>query len=218
LEDVLPKKIQKVELANRKPFLLEEIRAVLNAIKNNQFCSENSRFKHSHYYPFIYFVFSTGVRNAEAVGLRVENVSLEKGIILIKEVLARTIKGTNAKARIRKNTKNNKQRILPIADDLKEILLPLLFNKEPDELVFKSHTGLCIDDRMFQKRIFSEVLKKLNIEHRVLYACRHTFGSRCIDSGITPVNTAFLMGNSPQTTLRNYVHQVSLTLKLPEVK
>jgi integrase len=157
------------------------------------------------------------VRNAEAVGLRVGSLDFTKNIIVIKESLARTVNGTHAEARVRKATKNGKIRMLPLTEDLREVLLPMVAGKGSDDLVFQSFTGQCIDDRMFQRRVFSLVLKGLNIPHRVLYACRHTFGSRCIDAGITPVMTAFLMGNNPETALRNYTHQISIPKDLPKI-
>jgi integrase len=217
LDDVLPKKVRKTEKANRKPFTEDEIRRILDAFKNNSFCPKGVRFKHSHYYSFLYFIFKTGVRNAEAVGLRKQYIDLSTNQIIIKEVLARTIKGTNAAARIRKETKNGKHRVLPLTEDLKSVLLPLLYKKKPDDLVFTSHKGKAIDDSMFQKRVFRKVLKGLNISHRVLYACRHTFNSRCIEAGITPVMAAFLMGNNPETALRNYTHLLNLPLDLPSI-
>lgn len=73
LEDVLPKKVRKTEKATRKPFTEEEIASILSAFKNDTFCT-CSNHKHSHYYPFVYFIFATGVRNAEAVGLRVQHI------------------------------------------------------------------------------------------------------------------------------------------------
>lgn len=217
LEDILPKKVRKTEKPNRKPFTEDEIKKILPAFKNNTFCSKSTRLKHSHYYPFVYFIFKTGVRNAEAVGLRKQHIDLIANQIHIKEVLARSLKGTNAAARIRKETKNGKQRVLPLTDDLRELLEPLLAKKKPDDLVFTSHTGVAIDDNMFQKRVFRKVLKGLKIEHRVLYACRHTFNSRCIAAGINPVTAAFLMGNNPETALRNYTHLLSLPTELPKV-
>jgi integrase len=90
-------------------------------------------------------------------------------------------------------------------------------NKLPDDLVFVSQKGNAIDDKNFQARIFRQVLKQLQIPIRVLYACRHTFGSRCIDSGLTPVMTAFLMGNSPEVALKNYTHQIQIPKTLPEI-
>ena len=176
-----------------------------------------SRSKPSHYYPFIYFIFKTGVRNAEAIGLRVSNIDKVNKHIHIKEVLARTLKGTSAALRVRKETKNGKERILPLTPDLLDVLIPVIDGRKNDDLVFQSPTGLAIDDNNFQPRIFKKILKELKIEERVLYACRHTFGSRCIDSGITPVMTAFLMGNNPETALRNYTHVIDIPTELPKI-
>jgi integrase len=216
-EDISPKKGKKISQPKRKPFTEDEIKKVLNAFKTDRFSSPYSAFKHSHYFPFIYFIFKTGVRNAEAIGLRVGSVDFNKGHILIKEVLARSLKGTSAALRTRKETKNGKERLLPLTEDLQEVLLPVLEGKGADDLVFQSPTGLAIDDNNFQTRIFKKVLKRLDIPERVLYACRHTFGSRCIDNGLTPVMTAFLMGNNPETALRNYTHQITIPKNLPEI-
>ena len=216
-DGVSRRKVKKTEKPEREPFTEEEIRLILDAIKRDLFCPPSSRYKHSFYYPFLYFIFKTGVRNAEAVGLRVGSLDFKNKTITIKEVLARTVKGTHAAARVRKETKNGKVRILPMTDDLEELLRLATVGKDADDLVFQSFSGGAIDDRMFQRRVFSVVLQKLNIKHRVLYACRHTFGSRCIESGINPVMTAFLMGNNPETALRNYTHQLNIPRQLPNI-
>lgn len=217
LEEVSRKRVKKSIKPQRTPFTVDEISAILSAFKENTFSSRASRYPHSHYYPFVYFLFKTGVRPAEAIGLRVGSVDTVKGLIEIKEVLARTVNGTNDSARVRKETKNGKERVLPLTEDLLEVFQPLLINKKPDDLAFQSFSGGAIDDRMFQRRVFKPVLKALGIADRDLYACRHTFGSRCIDKGITPVMTAFLMGNNPETALRNYTHQITLPKSLPDI-
>ena len=217
LEDINPKKVNKAKLPKRAPFNVEEIYLILEAIKNDTYTPKCSSYKHSHYYPFIYFLFKTGVRNAEAIGLRVGSVDLVKKQILIKEVLARTLKSGSTENRVRKETKNGKERILPLTQDLLEVLEKVIVGKKQDDLVFHSPTGKSIDDHNFQNRVFKKVLNELGIKERVLYACRHTFGSRCIDQGITPVMTAFLMGNNPETALRNYTHQLNIPKELPKI-
>jgi integrase len=217
LEDINPKKVKKAKLPKRAPFTVEEIHLILEAIKDDTYTPKCSSYKHSHYYPFIYFLFKTGVRNAEAIGLRVSSIDVKKKQIHIKEVLARTLKSGSTENRVRKETKNGKERILPLTPDLYEVLEAVIKGKKQDELVFHSPTGKSIDDHNFQNRIFKPVLKKLEIDERVLYACRHTFGSRCIDAGITPVMTAFLMGNNPETALRNYTHQITIPKELPNI-
>jgi integrase len=216
-DGVSRRKVKKTVKPDRTPFNEMEIRQILDAVKHDTFCPASSRYNHSHYYSFLYFIFKTGVRNAEAVGLRVDSIDFKGKTIIVKEALARTVNGTHAAARVRKETKNGKVRTIPMTEDLEELLLPQTIEKGHDDLVFQSFSGEAIDDRMFQRRVFSVVLKKLNIPHRVLYACRHTFGSRCIQSGINPVMTAFLMGNNAETALRNYTHQLSIPKELPKI-
>ncbi len=211
------KRMKKTVKPQREPFTLDEITAILRAFKENTYCSRASRYPHSHYHPFIFFLFKTGVRPAEAIGLRVGSIDQQRKLIHIREVLARTVRGTNQGLRVRKETKNGKVRMIPLTDDLHEVIKPLLEGREADVLVFQSFSGGAIDDRMFQRRVFKPILKALGIANRDLYACRHTFGSRCIDKGITPVMTAFLMGNNPETALRNYTHQINLPTNLPDV-
>ncbi len=218
VEDVRPKKVKRKTNPTRKPFTEGEISRILHAFKYNTCCPASSRYDHVHYYAFVYFIFSTGVRNAEAIGLRVKSIQLEKNLIEISEVLARSLKGTNAAARIRKETKNGKTGQLPLTKDLSLVLKPLIQNKKEDDLVFLSYNGLAIDDHNFQRRVFKPILKSLGIEERVLYAFRHTFSSRCMESGLTPLETAFLLGNNPETALRNYTHQINLPEKLPSIK
>jgi len=202
LDDVCGKRVKKKEIATHRPFTQEETQKILHAFKTDQFVHPSSRYTHSHYYPFVYFLFSTGVRNAEAVGLRVVHVDVVNNRLKIERALARTLRGTHPKARIDKETKNGKVRYLPLSPELKEVLSPLLINKQPKDLVFTSVNGLCIDDRMFTRRVFKPVLKKLDIECRTLYACRHGFSSRLLASGINPTIAAFLLGNNPVTMLR----------------
>ena len=85
LDEVTTKKVIKSTEPKRAPFTNEEISSVLRAFKNDTFTPNKSAFKHSHYYPFIYFLFKTGVRNAEAIGLRVSSINLETNQICINE-------------------------------------------------------------------------------------------------------------------------------------
>ena len=73
---------------------LNAFNKVMDAFRNNTCCSSYTGVKHSHYYPFIYFLFKTGVRNAEAIGLRVGSIDRDKKVIHIREVLARSLKST----------------------------------------------------------------------------------------------------------------------------
>jgi integrase len=107
--------------------------------------------------------------------------------------------------------------MLPLTPDLQVVLTSLLAGKKVDDPILLSPTGKAMDDKNFRERIFKKVLKHLDIKARLLYAVRHTSGSRCIDQGITPVMTAFLMGNNLETALKRYTQQLKIPENLPVI-
>lgn len=64
LEDINAKRVKRIKQEKRKLFTEIEITRILAAFKNDSFTPKSSSFKHSHYYPFIYFIFKTGVSDA----------------------------------------------------------------------------------------------------------------------------------------------------------
>lgn len=208
----------KKKCARRKPLEENEIVTFLEAIKNDTHCPSSSRFKHSYYYAFLAFIFHTGVRNAEAIGLRVKHIDFENKQIEISETFARTVKGTNHAARIEKGTKMQNTRYLPLSNELSEILEVQVQNKKPDDFVFTSQQGLSIDDRMLQRRIVKPVMKELGFGDRDLYAARHSFGTRAIQQGMVLTDLAYLMGHSTiETAMRNYVSVTRQAPVLPTI-
>lgn len=219
LKDVCRKREKKRKKNSKRIHLEErEILTLLDAIKNDTYCHPFSRFKHSYYYPFLSFIFYTGVGNAEAIGLRVRHIDLANKQVEISEAFARTVKGTNHAARVQKGTKMENVRYLPLTDDLTTLLEKQISAKEPDAFVFPSPTGLCIDDKMLQRRVLKPVLKKLELEDRDLYAARHSFGTRAIQQGMPLTEVAYLMGHSTiETASRNYVHVGKPAIVLPTI-
>ena len=61
-EGISRRRVKKIQKPERAPFTEEEIRQILDAIKDDRFCPPSSRYKHSFYYPFIYLLFKTGLR------------------------------------------------------------------------------------------------------------------------------------------------------------
>jgi integrase len=204
----------------RDPMDENDLVRFLCAIRDNTFChpSTTPANRHSHYFPFFLFLALTGVRPAEAIGLRVKHVDLEKGFVEISEAMARTTAGSHHAARIRKETKQGNTRYLPINEALLLILQIQIKDSKKDDLVFPSPKGLCIDDRMLARRVMSPVLKKLEIDEKVMYFFRHNFGTKSIDGGIVPTGTAYLMGHTTiETVMRNYVSVAKSTKQLPNI-
>lgn len=202
----------------RTPLTEKEIFAFLEAIRLNTFCHKSSPTKHSFYFPFLKFIFHTGVRNAEAIGLRVKHIDFNLGHIEISEAFARTTKGTHHAARISKGTKSGNVRYLPMSDDLRLLLIAQMDKKAPDDFVFPSPKGLSIDDRMLQRRLFKPVMIKLGIGDKDLYVGRHCFGTRGVQQGMPITDVAYLMGHSTiETAMRNYVSVNKPAVSLPAI-
>jgi integrase len=212
-------KRRKVVKNTVKPFTTEEITKILNAFRNNQFCPKSSAYKHSHYVDFVEFLFLSGVRISEAIGLQVKHVDFERNEVVICSVLARGDKGhTNAAKRVRKETKTGSIRYLSMTPRLREMLATRSQGLKPDDLIFTSPNGNPIDDRMFLRRQWKPVLEGLGIEYRRLYIARHTLASMAIEQGIPLTSVAYLLGHADTSMVsRVYGHMINRP-SLPEIK
>jgi len=213
-----PRRESRAVKANRRPFTGEEIALILEAFEHDTCCSPKSAYKHHQYYPFVKFLFLTGVRISEAIGIRVKDIDLETGEIEISSVLARSDDGlTSAKQRVRKETKTDNTRFLIMNAGLRTLVTGAIAGKKPDELLFITHKGNAIDDHCFSQRVWKPVLKQLGIEYRVPYTARHTLATRAIESGMPINQVSYILGHSNvQTTLSFYTHK-SKPVAMPEL-
>jgi integrase len=145
--------------------------------------------------PFTKFLFLSGCRMSEAIGLRWQHVDFERGEICICESLGRLLDKTYE--RVRKSTKTGSVRFLGINAELTKVLeqvSPARTNSE--ELVFKNPTGTnYIDCRNFRHR-WKKVLAAANIPYRRPHIIRHSFASHAIEQGIPLTGVAYLLGHS----------------------
>ncbi len=193
------------EKPKAKPLTREEVAQILNHLKVDK--------HYSHYHEFILFLFNSGTRTSEAIGLRWKDIDLVKRELHIYETLGR-YKGSTS-VRERRTTKNTKYRIVPINNTVYKMLLKRPKGK-PEDLVFTSPTGKCLDDHSISQRCWKITLKTLGIPHRNLYQTRHTFASHCIDSGMTIQETAAITGHNIKVLYEHYLGSVKKP-KLPEL-
>ena len=88
----------------------KEIQQVLADLKSNE----------EWFYPCFFFWMSTGLRNAELIGLTWDAVRLDEGEVLISKTLKRD--GTATHRRIWGSTKTGKSRVVPINPQVVEML------------------------------------------------------------------------------------------------
>ncbi|MEL7039448.1 MAG: tyrosine-type recombinase/integrase, partial [Cyanobacteria bacterium J06592_8] len=181
-----------------EPFTLEEVRAIIEAFRNQSV--------YSYYYPYVEFLFRTGCRTSEAIGLQWKNLNPNCTSVWIGESLSRGR---------RKATKTNRARTISLSDRLSSLLMsirPTPVVKE--QLVFLTAKGKSIDDGNFRSRAWQPILEDLGIEYRKPYITRHTFISHALASGINPMEVAQVTGHDIQTLYDNYAGYVTKTPQL----
>ncbi len=184
-----------------KPFSLEEIVTILQAFRTDYY--------YHHYSDYVEFLFGTGCRTSEAIGLNWKHISDDCSSVWIGESLCRGV---------RKATKTNKARTISLTPRLQQLLLsrkPL--KPDPEVLVFTSPKGGPIDDHNFRNRAWITILSRLGIEYRKPYTTRHTLISHALEQGMNPVMVAQLTGHDVQTLYQNYAGCVVSRPRLPEL-
>ncbi|MEQ8383339.1 MAG: tyrosine-type recombinase/integrase [Coleofasciculus sp. A1-SPW-01] len=167
----------------------------------------NESVYYRHYTDFVRFLFWTGCRTSEAVGLQWRHIDQNLKFIIFNEALVNGI---------RKDTKTHKSRRFPV----NQAIRILLEDRQPDppdirRLIFRSKNGLAIDSHNFLNRAWRSVLGKLPIRYRKQYCTRATFITLCLEEGVPVAQVATWVGNSPKTIWQHYAGIVS-AIAVPE--
>ena len=181
------------------PFSETEIKQIIDAFRSDRY--------YAHYTGYVQFLFMTGCRTSEAIGLQWKHINRNCTEITFNETLVR--KGTGT-ARLRKATKTNRSRTFPCNADLQALLLsirPEVY--KPNMLVFPSPKGKPIDATNFVNRAWQKVLGKCDMTednglYRTQYNTRHTFISHMLAKGMSVVEVAKLTGHDPKILLEHY--------------
>lgn len=183
-----------------KPFTLEEIKKIIATFKKNPY--------YSYYTDYVEFLFATGCRTAEVVGLCWKHVNDDCSSIWIGESLSR---------KRRKPTKTNRARTITLTPHLQRLLVTRRPTKpDPEGLVFKSKKGLPIDDHNFRNRAWVAILEEAGVEYRKPYNTRHTFVSHALEQGMNPLMVAELTGHDVKTLYEDYASCIECKPKLPD--
>jgi integrase len=176
-------------------FTLDEKETILNAFLTSH--------HYDHYYPFVYFLFITGCRPSEAIGLRwgdisddFKKINFTSSIVQVKSQSVRMDK-----------SKTNRIRSFPINDELNDLLESCLREeRDPKRLVFPSRENLHkpIDYINFSKRAWEKTVDPIVGRSTTPYSCRDTFITEQITKGTPVTIVARWVDNSPQMIDKRY--------------
>jgi len=111
----------------------------------------------------------------------------------------------NGYVRVREGKTQSAERILPLTPRAREVLLTLRMEPRRKRWVFPGpgNSGHLVSIQKSHRR----AIRKANLNSFPFYCWRHTFGTRCAESGMDRHTLAKLMGHSsPRITEKYYIH------------
>jgi integrase len=146
-------------------------------------CKESSN---PFLYPVVILALSTGMRQAELMNLRWEDVDLMKGRIILHQ------------------TKNGERRAVPLKGLALDLLRQHKLRQQRDiGLLFPGHDPLKPIDLRFP---WERALKKANIKNYRWHDHRHTCASYLLMNGATLVEIAEILGHKTLAMVKRYAH------------
>jgi integrase len=158
---------------------LDEIRKVRAAF------AEHEDINIENYAMFVDFLFLTGCRPSEAIGLRVCDVAPNRSHITFNGAIVR-IQGRAFRTT---GSKNNKSRKFPINRDLEKLLDEAIWDtSKPEDLIFTSLSGKTILYSYFCGKIWKPVVTAIIDRDSTPYSCRDSFITHQLAGGMPVSN------------------------------
>jgi integrase len=184
-----------------RPFTKLEIQTILQGFRGHK--------THSVYACYVEFLFATGCRTGEAIGLQWVHLEDDCSQVWIGESVSN---GT------RKTTKTNKEREFRLSDQTRAMLLARRpESPKPEDLVFPAPEGGTIDARNFRNRAWKDILKDSGVAYRRPYNTRHTFISHALKQRMDPMFIARMTGHNPKTLFANYAAVIDTSIQAPQI-
>ena len=146
----------------------------------------------------------TGLRIGEICALRWSDIDFEEKVLHVERTAIRIKQKNQTKLVIQTPKSENSEREVPLTPKLLELLTP--FYTQESYYILSQSDKQALDPRTLQYR-FHRFLKQLGIRKRGFHAIRHSFATRCAESGMDIKSLSEVLGHSNvRTTLQMYVH------------
>ncbi len=157
----------------------------------------------------IYMCLSSGMRIGEICALTWQDIDMESSVINIRKTIQRIYLVENGESHteviIDTPKSKNSIREIPMTSELIKIIKPLKKIVNPNFFVLSNDSNP-VEPRTY-RNYYTKIIDELNLPHLKFHGLRHSFATRCIESGCDYKTVSVLLGHSNiSTTLNLYVH------------
>ena len=206
----------------------EEERRVLTVAEQKYLLDFTSDSKNNYHNMFV-FTLETGLRLGEVAGLKWSDIDFEKKFLKITRTLCRVkvnkkyvLEFHPPKSRHGIRTIPLTRKALDALESQRTLLNELCMKRKPLEGIFKDMVFVNTNNEPVNGIYFSGYMRRLliprlkeiyPIESFTFHSFRHSFATRCIESGMNPKTLQKILGHaSLKTTMDLYVHVTEDTL------
>jgi integrase len=191
-------------------FTEEERDRIIEAFKNHRGTWNGRGYAgmgYNHYTSFVEFLFLTGCRPSEAIGLRWKHISADFKFIYFEGSI--TISGNGKPIQV-EGSKNNKKRRFPCSERLRSLLQSIRPDTcEVDMLVFPSPKGKIILYNNFSNNAWNRIVDPIKPD-TTPYSCRDTFITTQILKGTPETAIAQWCDTSVEMIQKHYADHLKL--------
>jgi integrase len=185
-----------------------ELEGKPNALTLNEIAKVRSAFAEhldiniENYAMFVDFLFLTGCRPSEAIGLRVCDVATDRSHIAFNGAIVR-VQGRAVRTT---GSKNNKARKFPINRDLEKLLDEAIWDTyQPEDLIFTSISRKTIEYSYFSREIWKPVVTPIIGRDSTPYSCRDSFITHQLAGSMPPSNVCAWCDTSIPVIQKRYL-------------
>lgn len=171
--------------------------------KLENYIIENNKFYHYGILISLY----TGLRIGELLSLEWKDIDFKNKLLFVRKTVGKISVNHKTKTILDLPKTESSMREMPLSKNLTAILKELkVWQQSKSNYVITNKRNKPLDIRTYQQS-FSNILKKLNIQHYGFHSLRHTFATRLLENRVDIKTISELMGHSsPTITLNRYVH------------